>query len=507
MKRRQLSIELWTTKGANVSKGAKVEDTNKKRKQLSIERWITKGAKDTNKKRKRGNAPRKADTDLVFLLFTVASCGLCQGCDLCRPEVCDGEPEKANAIRKDGIIYKQVGHEFNRTFASLTCLFIRMREDFKYYTTASVRVDHKGRSYVQISDDNGYPFKTQALKFASLAWGRVSPATKLGTVGMRLRDFGHAFSVDHIDGNPSNNHVSNGMIMTKAEHDVKTIPTLEKIARASKTRSSPCTMTLFDLENKPLLDSGGRPVVINYEHRKEAMSKFGLTRKVIGASIRYNRSLVPIKYEGKDCLAQFTWYNLPDLVGEDGRKEKWVPISAADYQTWNLSSSLIFDYFVSDMGRWKQVTKSTKNAKIINYQGRDRPRCQLMRKDFLFYRIVALVFHREQMNAKILEKKEEFFKETGKELTYDTLHVDHIKEGDPTNHFADNLQFLTPKENQCKTAGRPCRFWEKNFNTVIYEYRTVKAAAKAMGMHASTARKILKNKLKYKNWQGEYIVT
>lgn len=492
MKRRQLSIELWITKGANVSKGANVEDTNKKRKL------------DTNKKRKLDKKRKKRKSDLVFLLFTAASCDLCQGCDLCRPEVCDGEPEKANAIRKDGIIYKQVGHEFARTFASLTCLFIRMRKDFKYYTTSSPRVDHNGRSYVQISDDNGDTFKTQALKFASLAWGRVSPAAKLGTVGMRLRDFKHAFSVDHIDGNRSNNHVSNGMIMTKAEHDVKTIPSPEKIARASKTRSSPCTMALFDLENNPLLDSGGRPVVINYEYRKEAMSKFGLSRRVIGGSIRYKRSLVPIKYEGKDCLAQFTWYNLPDLVGEDGRKEKWVQVSAADYQTWNLSSSPIFDYFVSDMGRFKQVTKSTKNAKITSYQGRDRPRCQLMRKDFLFYRIVALVFHREQMNAKILEKKEEFFKETGKELTYDTLHVDHIKEGDPTNHFADNLQFLTPKENQSKSAGRPCRFWEKNFNTVIYEYRTVKAAAKAMGMHVSTVNRILKNKYKNK-WQGEYM--
>jgi len=55
MKRRQLSIELWIT-----SKRANVEDVNKK---------------------------RKLDTDLVFLLFTAASCsGLCSGCDLCHPE-------------------------------------------------------------------------------------------------------------------------------------------------------------------------------------------------------------------------------------------------------------------------------------------------------------------------------------------------------------------------------------------------------------------------------------
>jgi len=61
--------------------------------------------------------------DLKFLFFTAASCGLCQGCDLCHPEEC--EPKEANAIKKDGIIYKQVGRGFDLTFASLTCLFIR----------------------------------------------------------------------------------------------------------------------------------------------------------------------------------------------------------------------------------------------------------------------------------------------------------------------------------------------------------------------------------------------
>ena len=67
--------------------------------------------------------------NLVFFFFTAASCGdLCQGCDLCHPEEC--EPEEANAISKKGTIYKQVGHGFDLTFASLTCLFIRMREDF-----------------------------------------------------------------------------------------------------------------------------------------------------------------------------------------------------------------------------------------------------------------------------------------------------------------------------------------------------------------------------------------
>ena len=135
--------------------------------------------------------------NLVFLFFTAASCGLCQGCDLCHPEVC--EPREANAIRtKAGIIYKQVGRGFDLTFASLTCLFIRMREDFKRHTTPTAKDNHRGRLIVRITDDYGVTMFSQALKFASLAWGQVTPPAKLATADMPLREFKSAFQVDHI---------------------------------------------------------------------------------------------------------------------------------------------------------------------------------------------------------------------------------------------------------------------------------------------------------------------
>ena len=83
-----------------------------------------------------GGETKESDSGgLFFLLFTVASCGgLWQGCDQCNPKEC--EPEEANAIRKDGIIYKQIGRELKRTFASLTCLFIRVQNDFTSVTAA-----------------------------------------------------------------------------------------------------------------------------------------------------------------------------------------------------------------------------------------------------------------------------------------------------------------------------------------------------------------------------------
>jgi hypothetical protein len=245
---------------------------------------------------------------LVFLFFTAASCsGLCQGCDLCHPEEC--APKEANAIRtKDGTIYKQIGRGFDQTFASLTCLFIRMYKSFKSHSTPTARLDHEGRLIVSITDDYGVKMKSQALKFASLAWGKLTPAAKLGTAGMPLREFGSAYQLDHGDGDKTNNNVSNGMLMTEAEHRAKTKQSAETIATAAMSKSAPCTMTVFDLEGKPLLDSEGKPIVKNEPHRKKVMIEYSLTSNNIAGSIRDNdsptrNSLVKIKYKGQDCLA------------------------------------------------------------------------------------------------------------------------------------------------------------------------------------------------------------
>jgi hypothetical protein len=440
--------------------------------------------------------------NLVFLFFTAASCGgLCQGCDLCHPEEC--APEEANAIKKDGIIYKQVGRGFDLTFASLTCLFIRMRASFKGYTTPTAKDNHKGRLKVSITDDNGKPFETQALKVGSLAWGQVSQQAKIGTAGMLLRKFGSDFQVDHIDDNKRNNDVSNGMIMTKAEHRAKTKPSDETRSKNAMSQSTPCTMTVFDLEGKPLHDSESNPVVINYDHRKEAMIDYKLTSNHIVNSIAYKdkswNSLVKINYKGQDCLAQFSWYNLPDLVGEI-----WKPVTAADHLTLELPMSEQKEYYVSNMARFKTVTKSTQNAKITNYQGKKRPMIKLMNKGLFFHRIVALVFHRDQMNEYIAEQKAK----TGIVWTFAPgqyqLEVDHI-DFDPENHRADNLQFLTPQENAARSNSRPSIIWEIGKKDTQKEYTSLIAAATAIGYKsAKTVYNILKNN-KHEKWRGEYI--
>ena len=463
------------------------------------------------KKRQRTSSRTVTDIgDLVFLFFTAASCsGLCQGCDLCHPEVCD-DPKEANAIKKDGIIYKQVGHGFDLTFASLTCLFIRMYASFKSNSTPTAKHDHRGRSVVSITYDNGKVFRTQALKFASLAWDKLTPAAKLGTAGMPLRDFKRAFPVDHIDGNPSNNDVSNGMIMTKAEHDAKTkndAKTKKSAAQRAKqamSKSAPCTMTVFDLEGKPLNDSEGKPIVKNYDHRKEVMDDYKLTSDDIANSIKREdsptrKSLVKINYNGQDCLAQFSWYDLPDLVDDDGKVEIWKPVTEADHKFLGVKMSEIYEYFVSNMERFKTVTKSTQNAKIRDFRGQERPRIQFIGTHLFFHRVVALVFHREQMDKYIAEQ----YAKTGIVWTFATLEVDHI-DFDPENHRADNLQFLTPQKNQARSHNRPCIIWEIGKKDAETEYPSVVAAAKEMGCSDTTVHRILKNN-KHEKWRGEYI--
>jgi len=443
--------------------------------------------------------------DLVFLFFTAASCGLCQGCDKCHPVECD--PKEANAIKKDGIIYKQIGSGFDLTFASLTCLFIRMREDFKYYGTPTAIPDYRGRSYVKITDDNGDRLNTQALKFASLAWGQVSQLAKLGTADLLLRDFKRAFQVDHIDGNPSNNDVSNGMIMTKAEHNVKTKPSAKTIAKKAMSKSAPCTMTVFDSKGNPLHDSEDNPVIINYEHRKQAMTDYKLKSIDIAHSITLKdmptrNSLVNIKYEGQDCLAQFSWFDVPDLEGEI-----WKPVTEADHLTLKVPIPPLTEYYVSNLARFKFVVKSTQNAKIRDFRGQVRPRIKLMKKGLLFYRIVALVFHRKQMNEYIADQKAK----TGIVWTFtkspnqpNALEVDHI-DFDPTNHRANNLQFLTPQENQARSNNRSCRIWEIGKKDAEKEYPSLVAAAKEMGYNSTTTVfNILKNDT-HKKWRGEYL--
>ena len=442
--------------------------------------------------------------NLFFLFFTAASCsGFCQGCDLCHPEVC--APEEANAIKKkeDGTIYKQIGRGFDLTFASLTCLFIRMRGGFKGYTTPTARKpDHKGRLRVVITDDNGKPMETQPLKFASLAWGKLTPAAKIGTAGMRLRDFKRAFPVDHIDENKTNNDVSNGMIMTEAEHHAKTTRSAETRAKQAMSKSAPCTMTFFDSKGQPLCDSEKKPIVKDYPHRKQAMIDYKLKPYHITNSIRQKdmstrNSLVKIKYEGRDCLAQFSWYNLPDLEGEI-----WKPITEDDHTTLDVPMSQQTEYWVSNMSRSKFVTRSTKDAKIRDFRGHERPQITLMTKNSIFSRVVALVFHPDQLNAKIAELKAK----TGIVWTFVKgdyqLDVDHIDEDD-TNHHANNLQFMIGQKNSEKSNGHSCRIWEIGSDTKN-EYPSVVAAADAMGCSDTKVYNILRKK--NKKWHGEYIV-
>jgi hypothetical protein len=91
---------------------------------------------------------------------------------------------------------------------------------------------------------------------------------------------------------------------------------------------------------------------------------------------------------------------------------------------------------------------------------------------------------------------------TDEDYTFATLEVDHI-DFDPTNHCANNLQFLTHVENSKRSNSRPCRIWEIGKKYAEIEYPSVTAAAKAMEYSDTTVRKIIKNNT-HKKWCGEY---
>ena len=295
------------------------------------------------------------------------------------------------------------------------------------------------------------------------------------------------------------------MIMTKAEHHAKTTRSVETIATAAMSQSAPCTMTVFASKGIPLLDSAGKPIVKNEPHRKKIMIEYKLKPHHISNSIARKdttrKSLVKIKYKGQDCLAQFSWYDLPDLEGEI-----WKPVTKDDHKTMDAPISEQKEYYVSDMERFKYVTRSTQNARITDYRGQERPRITLMGKSLLFHRVVALVFHKKQMDKYIAEQ----FLKTGKLWTFAKspnqpyqLEVDHI-DFNPKNQRANNLQFLTPEENQARSHSRPCRIWEKGRKDAEKEYPSVVAAATAIGYFPPTVHKILKNN-KHKKWRGEYM--
>jgi len=92
----------------------------------------------------------------------------------------------------------------------------------------------------------------------------------------------------------------------------------------------------------------------------------------------------------------------------------------------------------------------------------------------------------------------------GNDYTFATLEVDHI-DFDPTNHCANNLQFLSHEENKQRSHSRPCIIWEIGKEDAQTSYPSLVAAAKAIGCSATSVFNILKNNTHTK-WCGEYIV-
>lgn len=295
------------------------------------------------------------------------------------------------------------------------------------------------------------------------------------------------------------------MLMSRPQHQAKTIQTQETIAKIARNSSSPCTMTVYESEGNVLTDSEGNPEVINFYYRYDVMKKYGLTKSDISHSIDRKdttvKSLFVITYKGQERLAQFSIFKLPNLEGEI-----WEDITEANRKLLKYKKPKTKKYKVSNMGRVKSITIRSGLEKMMgSTQDRDYPSLRLNGKHHYLHRVVALVFCKDQMEKYILEKGEEYFKETGKALTFSTLKVDHIDKNS-RNSCASNLQFLTQRENVDRAISLPCRFWKEGERSKS-EYTSVAAAARKTGLCAPTLVRIIRGQpTRTKElWHGEYL--
>ena len=187
---------------------------------------------------------------------------------------------------------------------------------------------------VRITDDNGVKMESQALKFASLAWGQVTPAAKLGTAGMPLRGFGRAFPVDHIDENKTNNNVSNGNDYDKSRTRCKNeTGRPNTIAKQAMSKSAPCTMTVFDLEGKPLLDSEGKPIVENYPIAKKLWTITSLHHTRLQILLNAKIYLPEIAWSRSNTKVRTAWRNSPGTTCPILKVKFGNPSRKADHKT------------------------------------------------------------------------------------------------------------------------------------------------------------------------------
>ena len=127
-----------------------------------------------------------------------------------------------------------------------------------------------------------------------------------------------------------------------------------------------------------------------------------------------------------------------------------------------------------------------------------------MTKHLVFHRVVALVFHREQMDEYIAEQ----YAKTGIVWTFVKGHyqleVDHIDFNPDQSLCQIICNSWHLKRILARSNSRPCIIWEIGKKDAQIEYPSVAAAAKAIGCSDTSVFKILNNNT-HPKWRGEYI--
>ena len=105
------------------------------------------------------------------------------------------------------------------------------------------------------------------------------------------------------------------------------------------SQSAPCTMTVFVSKGKPLLDSEGKPIVKNYDHRKEVMDDYKLTSTQITNSITDKIAPPEIAWSRSNTKVRTAWRNSPGTTCPILKVKFGNPSRKTDHKTMGADMS------------------------------------------------------------------------------------------------------------------------------------------------------------------------
>jgi hypothetical protein len=207
--------------------------------------------------------------------------------------------------------------------------------------------------------------------------------------------------VDHINFDCADDKPENLQALTRAEHNRKTAQQPNAVERYRKTKQA---------KSFPVRATGPNGQVLQFPSLTDAAKHFKSHSNTMGRAVRHGRPL------RKGLLAGWSFIRLDDKMAEpqaDLPDETWNPVTAKP--KWQVSNMGRVKFFNGRVGRG-----------TINSQVRQT-------SNLYVHRLVCEAFHGPPPAA--------------------DSQVDHV-DGDSLNNRADNLEWVTQRENVTRACGK-----------------------------------------------------